>query len=181
MEAQACGGTKQKTIKSRSNVPQVSDSLEDRKGDPISLIGASGKKHRDRLGAWMDLGKAPSACFSYIIVEKPDPENPETTHLNSVRASRHNIVDEEPVATTYIQAAFQQIPQLGERLDDFARMVAKCRIQKCRELSEKIGGAIDREIRHLMLRGSTAEYRLIDTTGLPNVIDPDDEENLGQQ
>lgn len=152
-----------------------SDSLEDRKGEAIRLIGGSAKKHRNYTGAWLDLGKAPTRCFYHIIVEKPDPEDPDRTYLDSFKASKSNVIEPEALPQTYIQAAFQQIPQLSERLNDFARMVAKCRIKKCRELSDRIGAAIDREIRNLLLKGSSAEYRIVDTTGLPDIVPDVDE------
>lgn len=155
-----------------------SDALEDRKGRRVKLLGDTAKKHRDYIAAWIDIGKNHTREYYYLIVEKPDPEDPERAYLEGpVRGKKVNVVDPDPTPTTYIQAAFQQVPQLGYRLTDFAKMVAKCRIQRGRELSNIIKAYIDRENLNLLKRGSNAEYRLIDTSELPNVVPPDNYEN----
>ena len=154
----------------------VADSLEDRKGVPINLIGGSEEKHRGYVGAWMDTGKAPTRCHHHIIVEKPDPENPDDTYLDCFKAIKCNVVPAAAAPQTYIQAAFKQIPQLNARLTAFAKMVAKCRVPKCRELSNRISEAIDREVHNLMAKGPSAEYRLVDESELPHVVDPNEEE-----
>ena len=45
-------------------------SLEDRKGDPIKLLGSTFQAHKYMRGAWMDTGKAHTPHYYYIIVEK---------------------------------------------------------------------------------------------------------------
>jgi hypothetical protein len=149
-------------------------SLEERKGMEIKLVAGTAKKHKDYIGAWLDVGKSPTANYYYIIVEKPDPEDPEATYLESHRALKCNCLDPDPAPQTYIQAAFQQVPALGNKLTDFAKMVAKCRIRRCRELSHVIREHLDREALNLMRKGSSAEYRLIDTSGLPNVVEQEE-------
>ena len=121
----------------------ASDALEDRKGEPIKLINGTAKKHKHYLNAWLDTGKAPTEHFYYVIIEKPDPEAPEHTYLECFRAKKFNCVEPDPAPQTYLQAAFQQVPALGERLTDFSRMVAKCRIQRSRELSNVIKEYLD--------------------------------------
>lgn len=152
-----------------------SDSLEERKGRPVKLVGGTATKHSTYLCAWLDTGKVATTHYYYIIVEKPDPEDPEMTYLDSHRALKINCLNPDPEPQTYIEAAFQQVPQLGQRLASFAKMVAKCRIQRCRELSDKIKEYLDRETLNLMKRGSSAEYRIIDTTELPDIVPPEDD------
>lgn len=151
-----------------------SDALEDRKGMQIKLVGGTRKVHKHYLNAWLDNGKAHTRCYYHIIVEKPDPEDPENTYLDSHRALKSNCLQPDPEPQTYIQAAFQQVPELGIRLTSFAKMVAKCRLPRRRELSDIIKEHLDREMRNILLMGSSAEYRIIDTSGLPDIV-PDDE------
>ena len=102
-----------------------------------------------------------------------DPEDPEEFYLESVKAVKHNVVDVDPPPTTYIEAAFQQIPQLHARLTDFARMCAQCRVPAGRELNKRIKEALHGEARRQMLKGPNASYRLVDTSSLPSFV-PDD-------
>ena len=153
----------------------ASDSLEERKGRAIELAGGTAKKHSTCVGAWLDVGKASTHKFCHIIVEAPDPEDPEQTCLDTFRALKTDCLQPDPTPQTCLEAAFQQVPQLGWRLTDFARMVAKCRIRPSRELSNKIKEHLDREIRNLMMKGPSAEYRLIDTSELPNVVEETEE------
>lgn len=150
------------------------DALQDRKGDPIKLVGGSYTRHRYYVGAWLDTGKATTLYYYHIIVEKPDPEDPNDTYLEAVKALKTNCVDVDLPPSTYLEAAFQQVPQLGERLTSFASMAAKCRISRGRELSKVIKNALDREASNLFKKGARAEYRIIDTTGLPDVVPPDE-------
>ena len=154
----------------------ASDALEDRKGSPIRLHGGTFKKHKEYVGAWLDTGKNSSKYYYHIIVEKPDLEDPDTTYLEIARALKTNCLEPDPAPQTYIQAAFQQVPQLRQRLTDFSKMVAKCRIRRGRELSDLIRESLDRETHTLMAKGSNAEYKIIDTTGLPDIVPPDFED-----
>ena len=153
----------------------VSDSLADCRGNPIKLIGTTGKKYKECVGFWIDLAKAPTRCFYNIIVEYVDPENPDMTYYDEAKAIKHNVTDPDAEPRIYIEAAFQQVPALGERLVEFARMCAKCRVSKCRELSDRIGSVLDREVLNLRLKGSSAEYRIIQASGLSDVVPPDEE------
>jgi hypothetical protein len=146
--------------------------LEDRKGEPVRLLGHSAKKHKDAVGFWRDMTKAPTRDFIYIIVEYPTDTG---SYLQSFRAKRSNVAAREEPPTTFLEAAFQQVPQLEERLISFAKMVAKCRINRDDALMSKIAAVIDRETQQLLNKGATAEYRLINTSGLPNVVAADDE------
>ena len=150
-----------------------SDDLENRKGDEIKLLAGTAKKYSGYVHAWLDQGLPPTAQFYQIIVEMPDKESPPNTRLISRKASKNNVKRPSPPATTYTQAAFEQIPQLEQRLADFAKMIAKCRVPMNHELSDIIREAIQREVINLMNKGSSAEYRLVDTSGLPNVVEPD--------
>lgn len=150
-------------------------SLEDRKGEPIKLVGGTAKKHRGMLGAWLDIAKAPTACYYHIIVEKYDPEDPDSTYLDTFKALKTNIETIDPPPTTYIQAAFMQVPQLGERLTSFCKMCAKCRVQRSPELSEIIKRCLDKEAYNQKSKGSMAEYKIIDTSGIPNTVEEDDD------
>ena len=154
----------------------AADSFEDRKGVPVKLIGSTAKRHKNYVAAWLDEGKSPTWCYYFVIIEHVTSEDPEETFLDSYRVAKHNVVDVDPPPQTYTEAAFQQIPQLQDTLTSFARMVAKCRIQRSRELSNIIAKAIDREIGILMRKQSTAEYRLVDTSvlpGQPGMVSPD--------
>jgi len=145
----------------------AADSLEDRKGDRIKLLGGTAKKHHDYLAAWLDKGKPPTKFYYYIIVEMQDPEDVDRTYLDSCKAMKSNVAHPDPPPTTYIQAAFQQVPQLASNLADFSRTVAKCRIRRCRELSNIIRESLDFEALKLMTSTRRDQYYLIDTTGLP--------------
>lgn len=155
------------------------DALEDRKGEPIKLVGGTYTRHRYYVGAWLDTGKAATQCYFSIIIEKPDPEDPHTTYLEAVKAVKANCLEPDSEPTTYLEAAFQQVPQLGERLTSFAMMVAKCRVSRSRELSALIRDAIDREASKLLKKGARAHYHVIDTSGLPNYVSPDEGDNEG--
>ena len=61
-----------------------SDALEDRKGRPIQLVGGSAVKHRYYVGAWLDIGKNSTREYYHIIVEQPDPEDPDETYLDTL-------------------------------------------------------------------------------------------------
>ena len=152
-------------------MPAPGDSLEDRKGEEIKLIGGTAKKHRGYVNAWLDAGRSPTNSFYYVIVEKMDPESPPNTYLEGFKALKSNVVNPEPPPTNYTEAAFQQVPQLEERLIDFAKMVAKCRVPVSQALFNKVAAYCAREIRNQLLKGASAEYRLIDTTGIPNVVE----------
>ena len=128
------------------------DALEECKGDSIKLVNGTNKKHKHRVGAWLDTGKALMQGYYYIILEFPDPEdstntnpNSTNTYLESFRSLKTNCKAVNPSPTTYIQAAFQQIPQLGERLTSFAKMATKCQVRRCRELSDIIKDYLDLE------------------------------------
>ena len=151
-----------------------SDALEDRKGESIKLVGNTAKKHRHCLNAWLDTGKAPTKCHCHTIIEKPDPEDHLHTHLDCCKALKENCTMPDPPPTAHLQAAFAQVPALEERLTDFAKILAKCRIQSGRELSSKIKAALDREHSNLLRKGSSAECRPIDTSELPDVVPPDE-------
>lgn len=157
----------------------ASDPLSERKGRQVRLIGGTFKAHKHYVGAWLDSGKRQDLpSYYHIIVEKPDPEDPDTTYLDTFKALKSNCVAPYSTPTTYVQAAFQQIPQLDARLVDFAKIVAKCRIQRSRELSNIIKAAIDKEARILLQRGYNATYHIIDTSMLPNpVTDNEDDSN----
>lgn len=147
----------------------AADSLEERKGEPIKLLGGTAKKHQDYIGAWLDKGKHPTKHYHYIIVEMEDPEDVDRTYLDTCKALKSNVGYPDPPPTTYIQAAFQQVPVLASRLADFSRTVAKCRIQRTRELSGIIRASLDHEARKLLVNGRRDQYYIIDTTGLPEI------------
>ena len=59
-------------------------------------------------------------------------------------------------------------------------MVAKCRIQKCRGLADRVGKAIDREGHSLLAKGPRAGYKIIDTSSLPDLIPTDQNQDDNQ-
>lgn len=146
--------------------------LEERKGEAVRLLGHTAKKHKDAVGVWRDTTKAPTRDFVYVIVEYPDDTG---SYLTLFRAKKSNVAPREESPTTFTEAAFQQVPQLEERLISFAKMVAKCRINRSDELMSKIAAVIDRETQHLLNKGTAAEFRLINTSELPNVVAVDDD------
>ena len=151
-----------------------SDDLESRRGDEVKLLGSTAKKHRGLVAAWLDTGKRHTAHFYHIIVEMPDPDSPGNTYYDAYKAAKCNVTHVDPPPSNYTEAAFQQIPQLEERLTDFAKMVAKCRVPVDQFLLNKIAAVCADEIRKQLVKGSKADYKLVDTTGVPNVV-PDDE------
>ena len=147
--------------------------LEDRKGREIKLVGGTAKKHKNNVGAWIDTGKTPTAHFYHIIVELVDPEDPTKTYLDSCKGKKSNCLEPDPAPSNYVEAAFAQVPKLGMKLTDFVKLAAKCKLTPCRELSDLIRVFLNREITNLLQQGSDAEYRIIDESVLPNVVDED--------
>lgn len=137
-----------------------SASLEDRKGAPIELRGASLKKHYKYEAAWKDLAKDATECYVYVIIEYPD------SNLKSRRILADNIVEATPDPQTYTEAAFAQYPELHVALDDFTLKLAKCSVSASRELSTIIKKSLDRNTIKVMKKGHKMLW-YVDETGLP--------------
>ena len=157
--------------------PTLLDSYEDRKGRQVQVRGASARKHFGYIGAWIDTAKPATNLYAHVIFEKPytDERGNNSTYFESRRILKDNL--EEPdtdLPSTYLQAAFQQIPQLNDRVDALALTLAKCRIVKSEELTRRINNAIDKAGSKLLRQGPRATYYLIDQDNiipLPSVSD----------
>lgn len=150
--------------------PTEADSLSDRKGLPVSLRGGSLKKHKNYVGAWLDLAKPPTDCFFYVIIEKPHPKKANKTWLKSYACGKQYVKESNP-CISYTQTVMQQVPQLAIRLDALALTAAKCRIKgDDAELHSILATAIDDQTIKLVKQGSNAEYK--------NIIYDDDDEGM---
>lgn len=148
-------------------MPRESDSLEDRKGDLIELRGNSLKKHRKYTAAWIDLGKAPTESYLYIIIELPQKG------LKSVRVLEDNIVLASGRPTTYIEAAFEQYPELVVAMDELTLKLAKARVPASRELSTMFKQSLERNTRKVVKQGNKSWW-FVDTSELPEEPEEDD-------
>jgi len=166
-------------MSSNEQHPTTADALEDRKGYPIKLIGSTAKKHRPYNGVWFDAAIPATRNYYYVIIQKPDPDDELQDYLEPARVCKSNVEDVPEAPTTYLEAAVQQVPQLEERLINFAKMVAKCRISKSRELSDLIAKHIDRETSLLIRKGPAANYKIIDTSVINSAVVSDNEEAVG--
>lgn len=142
--------------------PTEADCLADRKGRPVSLRGGCLQKHKSYINAWLDLAKAPTDCYYYVIIEKPHPQKPDKTWLKSYACSKHYVKDLNP-GVTYTQCVVKQVPQLAIRLDALALTAAKCRIKPDdTDLHHMLTTSIDGQTKRLVKQGPNAEYKNID-------------------
>ena len=157
-------------------MPSESDRLEDRKGLVVRLKGSANSKYKKRTGAYLDTGKASTNCYHYVIIELPNTVG-NGTYLVSRRVEKSSVVlgtDNRP--TNYAEAAFQQVPQLQERLDSLCIMLAKCRVNKSDHLRVIIERALDAAYAKQLSKGTSGEYRLIDESEIDPVASISDDE-----
>ena len=141
-----------------------SDALADRKGAPLRLVGGSLKSHSSYINAWIDEGLYHTKNYYNIIIEKPDEDDPRFSYLEARRVRKENCKVPHSTPASCAQAAFQQAPQLEERLRSFARMAAMCRLSMTNnaEFFEIVKSFLDEETTRLSNMGSRANYKYID-------------------
>ena len=149
-----------------------SSPLHDRRGQPLRLLGGTLQKHKGYTGAWYDIAKPPTKCYYNIIVEKGG-------RLVSCRAKKENCGVPRGEPQTYVEACFQQVPMLEERLDSLTKLLAQCRITSSEEITDLFTMSLNRANTLQLNRGSAASYRLIDESALPTVVDDDYDDQYG--
>ena len=147
-----------------SGIPTVADALADRQGQPIRLKGGTLAKHKKYVRAWLDLAKAPTSRYYYIVVENTDPEDPEKTMLEPGRAEKSNVVkvrSTEPA--TYLEAVLRQYPHIELHLTNFCIALARCRVTTSDELVNLFKQEHNRCVIKIMKIGPSA-FRTVDET-----------------
>lgn len=150
--------------------------LQTRRGIEVILLGsAKTGRHSGYLNAWIDLAKPPTKCFYNLIIKK---ERGSEEYLEAARVHKDNVEQYEAPepAATYFEAALEQVPSIGQRMDSLAKLLARCQVDAKEEqiyslLREKIVQATTKQ----MEKGPKALYTFINTDDLPN-LEEDDEE-----
>lgn len=138
-----------------------------RRGQEIKLMGNASKNHKGYTKAWLDTDKTQTEKTYWVILQKKvegGRAGTERVRLVSCKVSKRNCVYPPSPPTNMTEIAFQEIPQLMQRLEDFARIVAECRLEKNEALFTFIESAIDRATMIQMEAGSSARYRYVDPT-----------------
>ena len=132
----------------------VSDqtSLQDRRGDEIWFKGNALKRFGHVDAAWIDTGRQATPCYYYIIVSVAGELEA------NFRVKKDLVIQPPEPPRTYIQAAFQQHPDLEAAVDSLARKLAECRIQNSSEITSLIGQAMDKAFIVQLNKGNKARY-----------------------
>jgi hypothetical protein len=151
--------------------------IEERRGTKCRMKGASLDRLRKVMPTmsrfvWEDdaRGTTRSGKYTYVIIELENG-----TLVDGSKAHR-NCLEEVEEVTTFLQACFDQHPKLEKALDDFARKLAKHRIQRSTELMTKIGRAIDKAVNQQLSCGLEATWIETDASNLPVVSDIEEDE-----
>ena len=142
----------------------TADSLEERKGNPVQLRGDTLKKYIRYEGAWFDDARESTPTGHYVIIDLPD------RGFISVRVLKENCWEPEGPPTNYTDAAFDQYPELKVALDHFTFLLARCRVQLSKKVSNKIKESYRVATRKVMRRGRK-EWWPVDESGLPPADD----------
>jgi len=123
---------------------------EDDKGSPVAIVGGTYCGYKGWL--WKD--KAGTVKSVYVILSLGDGKE------KGVRLHKQNVeVRQHDSPRNYIEAAFEQHPDLAKDLNKLCRKLAKCNIQDSGpELYEKIDTKIKAAYQQQLAEGANATW-----------------------